>query len=137
MTAAEFLIFYPQFADVFPEPVLNAFVESASLRFSDFAEDAEEARRLYVAHKLTLYARTVPASSGASGQGSAASYAALASSGDGTRITSKRVDDVAITYASGASSSSGASSLRDLEETTYGLQLLSLLRLHSYPRYVP
>ena len=137
MTVPEFLAFYPQFADVFPEPVLNAFVESASLRFSDFGEDAEEARRLYVAHKLTLYARTVPASSGASGQGSAASYAALASSGDGTRITSKRVDDVAITYASGASSSSGASSLRDLEETTYGLQLLSLLRLHAYPRYVP
>jgi hypothetical protein len=78
MTAADFLIFYPQFADVFPEPVLNAFVESASLRFSDFAEDAEEARRLYVAHKLTLYARTVPASSGASGSSSSCSGAASA-----------------------------------------------------------
>ena len=135
MTVAEFLSFYPQFAGVFPEPVLTEYVTSASLRFDEFDEDAEEARRLFTAHKLTLYARTCPPSLEA--QGGVSSFSALASSGDGTKITSKKVDDVAVTYASGNASSGTATGLSDLEETTYGLQLLTLLRLHSCPRYVP
>ena len=133
MTAAEFLAFYPQFESVIPEPVLDSFVESAGLRFTDFGADAEEARRLYVAHKLTLYARTVPSSAEAGG---VSSFSALASAGDGTRIASKRVDDVSVTYAS-SSGSGTASGLADLEDTVYGRQLLTLLRLYSYPRYVP
>ena len=137
MTASDFLTFYPQFADLFPEPVLDACVASASLRFTGFDEpDAEEARRLYTAHKLTLYARTMPATLEA--QGGASSFSALASAGDGTRVISRKVDDVAVTYASGSSAaSSAASGLGDLRETVYGLQLLSLLRMYSYPRYVP
>ena len=96
----------------------------------------EEARRLYTAHKLTLYARTMPSSLEAGG--GVSSVSALASSGDGTRVTSKRVDDVAVTYASGTSSSASfASGFADLAETLYGQQLFSLLRMHSYPRYVP
>lgn len=135
MTAADFLAFYPQFDSVFPEVVLNSVLDSASLRFDEFDEDAEEARRLYAAHKLTLYARTFPASLEA--QGGVSSFSALASVGDGTKITSKKVDDVSVTYASGNSGSSIATGLSDLEETSYGLQLLTLLRLHSWPRYVP
>lgn len=135
MTAADFLAFYPQFDSVFPEVVLTSVLVSASLRFDEFDEDAEEARRLYAAHKLTLYARTFPASLEA--QGGASSFSALASAGDGTKITSKKVDDVSVTYASGNSGSSIATGLSDLEETSYGLQLLTLLRLHSWPRYVP
>ncbi len=133
MTAAEFLAFYPQFESVIPEPVLSAYVESAGLRFTDFGADAEEARRLYVAHKLTLYARTMPSSAETGG---VSSFSALASAGDGTRIASKRVDDVSVTYAS-SSGSASASGLADLEDTVYGRQLLTLLRLYSYPRYVP
>ena len=137
MTAADFLSFYPQFSEVIPPAVLDAYVGAANLRFTDFDEDTEEARRLYVAHKLTLYAKTMPASS-SSGSSAASSYASLASAGDGTRITSKKVDGVAVTYASGASASSaGSSSLADLTETAFGLQLLTLLRLHSWPRYIP
>ena len=131
MTSSEFLVFYPQFGTVIPEAVLEAYTASAGLRFGDFAEDAEEARRLYVAHKLTLYARTMPAES------STSSFSVLASSGDGTKITGKRVDDVSVTYASGASSFSASSGLADLPETVYGLQLLALLRLHSCPLYIP
>ena len=131
MTPAEFLAFYPQFSSVIPENVLSAFADSASLRFDEFLEDAEEARRLFIAHKLTLYARTMPASQEA--QGGVSSFSALASSGEGMRVISKKVDDVSVTYAS----SSSASGLADLEETLYGKQLLTLLRLHSYPRYVP
>ena len=135
MTSADFLAFYPQFADIFPDVVLSAYSASANARFDEFEEDTEEARRLYVEHKLTLYAQTMPASFSPD-QGGVSSFSALATSGDGTKITSKKVDDVVITYASG-NSSSVSTGLSDLEETTYGLQLLSLLHLHSYPRYVP
>ena len=135
MTLSDFLAFYPQFAEIFPTIVLESYIQSASCRFTDFGEDAEEARRLYVAHKLTLYARSMPSSLGASG--GVSSFSALASSGDGGRITSKKVDDVAITYSAGASSASSASNLTDLSETTFGQQLLTLLWLHAYPRYVP
>ena len=134
MTVSDFLEFYPQFDGVFPAVVLNAYVDFANRRFDDFGEDAEEARRLYVAHKLTLYARTFPPIR--EDQGGVSSFSALASSGGSEKIVGKRVDDVAVTYASGASSSA-ASRLADLTETAYGLQLLSLLRMHSGTRYVP
>ena len=136
MTAADFLSFYPQFSEVIPPAVLDSYVGAANSRFIDFDDDAEEARRLYVAHKLTLYAKTMPASS--SGSSAASSYASLASAGDGSKITSKKVDGVSVTYASGTSSSSGSSSkLSDLEETIFGLQLLTLLRIHACTRYIP
>ena len=135
MTSADFLAFYPQFADVFPSVVLETYVTLANARFDEFGEDTEEARRLYTAHKLTLYAKTVP---GSSGDGSDAySYASLASSGDGSKVTSKKVENVAVTYSTGSSSSSTAAGLEDLTETEYGKQLLSLLCLFSFPRYIP
>lgn len=134
MTVSDFLAFYPQFTGAFPEPVVSAYAESAGLRFDEFGEDAEEARRLYVAHRLTLYAKTMPLSPDA-GSGEV-SFSALASAGDGTRISSRKVDDVAVTYASGASAS-GSTGLADLSETLYGQQLLALLRVHALPRYVP
>ena len=135
MTPADFLAFYPQFAGVFPTIVLETYAAQANARFDDFGEDAEEARRLYTAHRLTLYAKTVPAETGEAS--SAASYATLASAGDGSTVTSKRVENVAVTYSAGGSSSASAAGFSDLAETEYGKQLLSLLRLFSYPRYVP
>ena len=92
--------------------------------------DAEEARRLYAAHKLTLYARV------ALPDGTPPSRAALASAGEMSRIASKKVGEVSVAYASGASSSVSAD-LSDLPETVYGLQLLSLLRLYGRSVYVP
>ena len=53
MTADAFLAFYPQFDHVFPEIVVSSYVEEANLRFEDFGADAEAARRLYIAHRLT------------------------------------------------------------------------------------
>ena len=134
-------------------------MDSANLRFTDFGDDAPEARRLYVAHKLTLYAKTVPPESFSDSSGSASSadsggassadsgsavsqswrassWSALSSAGDGSRITSKKVDGVSVTYASGGSAGV-SSSLADLTESVFGLQLLALLKLYSYPRYVP
>ena len=58
MTQAEFTAFYPQFAGFTPVVVMTEYIRQANKRFSAFsAEDAEEARRLYTAHKLTMYAR--------------------------------------------------------------------------------
>ena len=134
MTLAEFTAFYPQFAGFTPAVVLNAYVAQANERFSDFSgSDAEEARRLFAAHRLTLYART------ALPDGVTPSKAAIAAAGQAQqKIASKKVGEVAVTYSSGASSSVSVSTdLADLPETSFGLQLLSLLRLYGRSVYVP
>ena len=56
ITQSSFLAFYPQFSSFTPGVVLTEYLSQANARFSDFDSDADEARRLYVAHKLTLYA---------------------------------------------------------------------------------
>ena len=135
MTQSEFSAFYPQFEGFTPAIVLSTYIAQANARFSSFApEDAEEARRLYVAHRLTLYARV------ALPEGTTPSKAAIAAAGQAQqKIAGKKVGEVSVTYATGASSSSVSADtdLSDLTETSFGLQLLSLLRLYSMTRYVP
>ena len=124
MTASEFLSFYPQFSAM-PESVLTDFVRSANERFEYLGSDTELARRLFTAHRLTLYART-SASSGASAE-------AISSAGDNSMITGKHVGELSVSYAVRGS----ADSHSDLSLTTYGVQLNALLRIHGYSRYVP
>ena len=133
MTQVEFTAFYPQFAGFTPAIVLSTYIAQANARFETFSpEDAEEARRLYVAHRLTMYARV------ALPEGTPPSAASIATAGQAyQRIAGKKVGEVSVTYATGASSSSASSDLADLTETSFGLQLLSLLRLYSMTRYVP
>ena len=135
MTQSEFTAFYPQFTGFTPAIVLSTYIAQANARFSSFTqEDAEEARRLFTAHRLTLYARV------ALPDGTTPSKAAIAAAGQAQqKIASKKVGEVSVTYATGASSSSvsASSDLADLTETSFGLQLLSLLRLYSVTRYVP
>ena len=134
MTESDFTAFYPQFAGFTPAVVLAAYVAQANERFSDFsASDAEEARRLYAAHRLTLYARV------ALPDNTTPSKAAIAAAGQSQqKIASKKVGEVAVTYSSGTSSASSVSTdLADLPETSFGLQLLSLLRLYGRSVYVP
>ena len=135
MTQSEFTSFYPQFAGFTPAIVLSTYIAQANARFSSFTpEDAEEARRLYVAHRLTLYARV------ALPEGTTPSKAAIAAAGQAQqKIAGKKVGEVSVTYATGASSSSGSvhTDLADLPETSFGLQLLALLRLYSRSVYVP
>ncbi|MBP5726784.1 MAG: DUF4054 domain-containing protein [Clostridia bacterium] len=135
MTEAEFTSYYPQFAGFQPAFVLSSCIAQANARFSAFtAEDAAEARRLFTAHKLTLYART------ALPEGSAPSRALLAEAGmPPQRITGKKAGEVSVTYAAGSSpaSSAAATGLADLPETAYGLQLLSLVRQYRRTVYVP
>ena len=139
MTQSDFTAFYPQFSSFTPAVVLQTFIAQANGRFSDFDEsDAEEARRLYVAHKLTLYAFTVPASG--SGGGSTVTAEALAAAGRAAtrEVSSKKVGEVSVSYSeSSALSGKASSDLADLTETAYGIQLLSLIRMYSYSRYIP
>ena len=117
-----------------PPVVLTTYIVQANARFSFFSpEDAEEARRLYTAHRLTLYARV------ALPDGTTPSKAAIAAAGQSQqRVASKKVGEVSVTYSSGTSSASSVSTdLADLTETSFWLQLLSLLKLYSLTRYVP
>ena len=143
---------------------MTAYIAQANARFSSFTpEDAEEARRLYTAHKLTMYARGEPpvAASGGNaaggevtgneqspqwgaatidGAGARYSYAQLWAAGQAQqKIASKKVGEVAVTYLSGASSSSVSvkTDLADLTETDFGLQLLGLIKFYGRSVYVP
>ena len=134
MTQADFTSFYPQFTGFTPDVVLTTYIAQANARFSSFSpEDAEEARRLYTAHRLTLYARV------ALPENTIPSKAAIAAAGQSQqKIASKKVGEVSVTYSSGTSSTASVSTdLADLSETSFGLQLLSLLNLYSRTRYVP
>ena len=113
---------------------MTTYIAQANARFSSFTpEDAEEARRLFTAHRLTLYARV------ALPDGTTPSKAAIAVAGQAQqKIAGKKVGEVSVNYATGASSSSVSADtdLSDLTETSFGLQLLSLLRLYAMSRYV-
>ena len=128
----EFIAFYPQFAGFEPAIVLSAYLDQANARFSFFSrEDAEEARRLYTAHKLTLYAGTAPP------ENAPANRDALAAAGQvRQKVTGRKAGEVSVTYAAGTSPAS-SSALADLAETAFGLQLLSLIRHYSRPVYIP
>ena len=134
MTVEDFTAFYPQFAGFTPAIVLSEYLSQANARFGDFGEDANEARRLYTAHKLTLWAITAVPS------GTALTPPALAAAGKGqstSQIASKKVGDVQVSYAAATSlSAKAATGLADLTETEYGLQLLTLLREHNRPMYI-
>ncbi len=133
MTYEAFIAFYPQFAGFTPAEVLSAYIGQANRRFSAFApEDAEEARRLYAAHKLTLYARTsLP-------DGIPPDRAWIAEAGQAKqRVAGKKAGEVSVTYAAGASSAFSLSAeTADLAETDFGLQLLALVSRYRRPVYV-
>ena len=133
MTQSDFTSFYPQFAGFTPAVVMTEYIRQANARFSGFTpEDAEEARRLYTAHKLTMYARV------ALPDGAQPSKAAIAAAGQAQqRIASKKVGEVSVTYSSGASSSSVSTDLADMTETDFGMQLLGLIKMYARSVYVP
>ena len=135
MTQSDFIAFYPQFAGFTPAVVLVEYIRQANARFTSFSEeDTEEARRLYAAHKLTMYARIALL------DGTTPSKTAIAAAGQAQqKIASKKVGEVAVTYASGASSSSVSTNtdMADLSETSFGMQLLGLIKLYGRSVYVP
>ena len=122
ITVVSFLSFYPQFSCFADSAALSEYLRQANARFGDFGEDTDEARRLYMAHKLTLYS------------------AVIASYGRGSMqaVASKKVGDVSVSYDTSSSVAASVSTgLADLKKTAFGLQLLSLLRLYGFSRYIP
>ena len=141
MTLGEFEAFYPQFANFQPLVVAEEYLAQANARFGDFGLDMNEARRLYLAHKLTLYCFTrLP-------DGETATSIAIARAGKGQSnvgekyVSAKKVDQVEVHYAysdgSSLMSAKANTAFADLTETEYGLQLLTLIRQHQIRKYVP
>ena len=135
MTGPEdFLAFYPQFSSFSRGVVLFEYLRQANARFGNFGADAEEARRLFVAHKLTLYAASTPP------DGVTPTPAVIATAGRGAmqEIASKKVGDVSVSYDTSSSvAGSVQTGLADLTQTVYGLQLLSMIRMYGFAKYVP
>ena len=72
------------------------------------------------------------------GAGARYSYAQLWAAGQAQqKIASKKVGEVAVTYSSGASSSSVSTDLADMTETDFGMQLLGLIKMYARSVYVP
>ena len=138
MTQNEFLAYFPQFSGFTPAVVLADAISQANARFSDWEPlDAEHARRLYTAHLLTLYAFTA-LPSGSSGTISMEQLASMGKAEGSRQVSSKKVGEVQVTYSTNSNLSSSANSaLADLNETAYGIQLLTLLRMYSRSRYIP
>lgn len=132
MTESSFLAFYPQFSCFAQGIVLPEFLRQANARFQDFGEDAEEARRLYMAHRLILYASAMPSENQQSTMESIVQSAKAALQ----EIASEKIGDVSITY-SGTKTQSMETGFKDLETTVYGLQLLSLLKQYGFSKYFP
>ena len=140
LTQEAFLAFYPQFRHFSPAPVLTEALRRANARFEDFAGDAEEARRLFTAHHLTLYAMTAPPSSVPPSSSDPLPPEVIASAGRAEtsgKIASKRVGEVQVSYASSSALRADGTALSALTQTLYGEQLLTLLRLHGGSRYIP
>ncbi len=129
----DFLTFYPQFTIFAQGVVLSEYIRQANARFSDFEDDAEEARRLFVAHRLTMYAM----SCAAAGPEATMEMIAAAGKGSQNRIASKKVGEVTVSYSNSSAVSGGGFGLQDLNETVYGLQLISLLKIYGFGRYIP
>lgn len=134
MTAESFLAFYPQFGAV-PSVVLDEYVAQSNLRFEDFLDSQEEARRLYIAHKLTLYAQSWEAQQ--TGEPTARGMAALRSAGVAAQALSKSVGGVSVSKTEGSAISSIVG-FAEWKQTVFGLQLITLAKNCTSPiRYVP
>lgn len=125
MTKEAFLAFYPQFTN-FPEVVVNEYVEQSNIRFEDFQDTAEEARRLYIAHKLTLYAQTyVPVLDGSN---PALLMSKVSGAGVSAQALSKTVGGVSVSKTEG-SALSGLTGYAEWKQTEFGLQLITLAKI--------
>ena len=132
MTTGEFLAFYPQFESL-PDIVIDEYVDQSNARYAEALDAAEEARRLYIAHKLTLYAQTaIPVANGTT-----PSLSQISGAGVAAQALSKSVGGVSVSKTEGSAVSS-ISGYGELKQTAYGLQLISLMKAMAIGgRYIP
>ena len=134
MTSDTFFKFYPQFGSI-DDYVVQEYVNQANVRFDEFMDAAEEARRLYVAHKLTLYAQTYANPS--TGGNPAAMMAKIAGAGVAAQALSKSVGGVSVSKSEGSALSS-ISGYGEWKQTEFGLQLIGLAKIAvAGGRYIP
>ncbi|MBO7631856.1 MAG: DUF4054 domain-containing protein [Lachnospiraceae bacterium] len=134
MTSENFLAFYPQFGSI-PQVVLDEYIDQANMRFDEFLESQEEARRLYVGHKLTLYAQTF--TEGQSGDPTMSGMAALKGAGVAAQALSKSVGGVSVSKSEGSALASIVG-YGEFKQTEFGLQLITLAKnCTAGVRYVP
>jgi len=135
VTKEIFLAFYPQFSSI-PSVVIDEYTNQSNARFEDFLDSAEEARRLYIAHKLTLWAQTfVPAPSGT--ENPAVVMSRLSGAGVSAQALSKSVGGVSVSKSEG-SATSGLSGWAEWKQTEFGLQLIGLAKIaYAGGRYIP
>lgn len=105
--------------------MIDEYIESANLRFSEMQDAQEEARRLYVAHKLTIWAQSF---SGISSDPQQASLSQLASAGMAAQTLSKSVGGVSVSKSEGSAVNS-VSGYAEWKQTTFGMQLISLCKI--------
>ena len=135
MTSELFLAFYPQFMIV-PNLVIDEYVDQSNMRFDEFLESQEEARRLYVAHKLTLYAQTY-VTPPATGTPTMTGMSALKSAGVAAQALSKSVGGVSVSITEGSALAS-INGFGEWKQTEFGLQLIALAKVATGGvRYVP
>lgn len=114
---------------------MDEYVEQSNLRFDHCLDAAEEARRLYIAHKLTLYAQTyAPAQTGeATPQG----MSKIAGVGVAAQALSKSVGGVSVSKSEGNALAS-IGGYGELKQTEFGLQLINLLKIATAGgKYIP
>ena len=134
LTVDAFLAFYPQFSKI-SVYVLEEYVKQANDRFDDWEEAIPEARRLYVAHKLTLYAQTYLDAQGA--EAGPAMMSKIAGSGVAAQALSKSVGGVSVSKSEGAAVNS-VTGFAEWKQTAFGLQLISLAKIATAGgRWVP
>ena len=134
VTPETFLAFYPQFGG-FDPVVLREYIDQANARFNDFQDAAEEARRLYTAHKLTLYAQTYAEYN--ENLSPAAMMTKLAGSGVAAQALSKSVGGVSVSKSEGSALNS-ISGYGEWKQTEFGLQLIGLCKIAvAGGRYIP
>ena len=121
ITDDEFLKFYPQFKG-FPKEVREEYIKDANLRFEEYLESMSEARRLYVAHKLTLYGQNCGLVDGDN-----VSMDEVGSAGMAAQVFSKSVGGVSVSRSEG-SAISGIRGFAEWKETAFGVQLITLCK---------
>jgi hypothetical protein len=125
VTEAEFTEFYPQFAVVVtahPKVIAEYLKQAHNICDDDrWMDMRDEGIRLYVAHKLTLYLKTLTAND--------ASDAQIAAAGDAKGIkTNKAVAGVSVGMAE-SSATSGLPGWGAFKTTEYGIQFMTLARM--------
>ena len=125
MTVSEFIAFYPQFKKIADDrsPVVEEYLAQAhSICDEDrWLDMRNEGIRLYAAHKLTLYLKTLTAEG--------ATDAQIASAGDAKGIkTNKSVAGVSLGMAE-SSATTGIEGWGAFKTTEYGIQFMTLARM--------